>query len=110
VVIKGVFDHPRVKNERDVLNHFQDRTPYLRSLIDEIEEPLQPPTIALQFLDDGLLNASIKRLNRKEIKYVSRCILEALATLHEDSFVHTGKIDTSKFEDFTNKTTRYQTR
>jgi len=95
VVVKGVFGHPRVKNERDVLKRFQDRTPYLRSLIDEIEEPLQPPTIALQFLDDDLLNASIKKsLNRKEIKYVSRCILEALATLHEDNFVHTDvKLD-----------------
>jgi hypothetical protein len=29
-------------------------------------------------------------LNRRELKYVSRCVLEATKTLHEDGFVHTG--------------------
>jgi len=81
-----------VENERDVLKRFQDRTPYLRPLIDEIEYPLDPPTIALKYLEDHLLSASIKKtLNRKELKYVSRCILEALKVLHEDGYVHTGK-------------------
>ena len=92
VVIKGVQGHPRVENERDVLISFQDRTPYLRPLIDEIEEPPDPPTIVLKYLEDNLLNASIKKtLNRKELKYVSRRILEALKVLHEDCYVHTGK-------------------
>jgi serine/threonine protein kinase len=96
VIIKGVHGHPRVENERDVLKRFQDRTPYLRPLIDEIEEPSQPPTIVLKHLDDHLLNASIKKtLNRKELRYVSRRILEALMVLHEDGYVHTGK-DRSK--------------
>jgi serine/threonine protein kinase len=81
-----------VENERDVLKSFQDRTPYLRPLIDEIEEPSDPPTIVLKYLEDHLLNASIKKtLNRKELKYVSRRILEALKVLHEDGYVHTGK-------------------
>ncbi|KAM5452890.1 hypothetical protein McanCB49686_005009 [Microsporum canis] len=45
-------------------------------------------------LDDHLLNASIKQsLNRKEIKYVSGCILKALSVLHDNGYVHAGKTD-----------------
>jgi serine/threonine protein kinase len=86
-----------VENERDVLKRFQNQTPYLRPLIDEIEEPSDPPTIVLKHLEDHLLNASIKKtLNRKELKYVLRRILEALKALHEDGYVHTGKRFCSK--------------
>jgi serine/threonine protein kinase len=93
VVIKSVRGHFRVGNERDILQRFQGRTPYLRPLIDEIEEPSEPIAIVLKYLDDNLQNASNKRtLNRKELKYVSKGILEALSTLHEDGFVHTGKL------------------
>jgi serine/threonine protein kinase len=92
VIIKGVHGHPRVENERDVLKRFQDHTPYLRPLVDEIEEPSQPITIVLKNLDDHLLNASIKKpLNQKELKYISRRILDALRILHEGGYVHTGK-------------------
>ena len=85
-----------MENERNVLKRFQDRTPYLRPLIDEIEEPADPPTIVLKYLEDHLLNASIKKtLNRKELKYVSRRILEVLKVLHEECYVHTGKSFTS---------------
>lgn len=92
MIIKAVQGHPRVENERDVLRRFQNRTPYLRPLTDEIEEPSKPTTIVLKHLDDDLLNVSIKRtLNQKELKYVARRVLEALAVLHEDDYVHTGK-------------------
>lgn len=64
----------------------------LRPLIDEISEPSTPSTIVLKYLEDHLLNSSItKTLNRKELKYVSRGILEALKVLHENRYVHTGK-------------------
>jgi serine/threonine protein kinase len=90
-VIKSVHDHPRVQNERDVLRRFQHRTPRLRPLIDEVEEPFVPATIALRHLDNNLWDESVaKTLNRKELKYVSRCILEALEVLYEDGYVHTG--------------------
>ncbi|KAF2432676.1 STE/STE20 protein kinase [Tothia fuscella] len=89
-VIKSVRDHFRVENERDVLRRFQGRTPYLRPMIDEIKEPSEPTTIMLKYLDDDLCHASdIRTLNRKELRYVSKRILEALNTLHEDGFVHT---------------------
>ena len=93
MVIKGVRGHPRVEKERNVLKRFQYRIPYLRLLIDEIEEPSDPPpTTVLKYLKNHLLNASIyKTLNRKELKYVSRRILEALKVLHEEFYVHTGK-------------------
>ncbi|OBT63980.1 hypothetical protein VE03_05934 [Pseudogymnoascus sp. 23342-1-I1] len=95
VVIKSVRGHPRVENERDVLKRFQNQTPYLRPLIDEIGEPSNPPTIVLKYLDDHLLNASIKRtLNRRELKFVSKRILIALNVLHQGSHVHTDvKLD-----------------
>jgi serine/threonine protein kinase len=90
VIVKGVHGHPRVANERDVLKRFQGRTPYLRPLIDEIQEPSEPPIIVLRYLEDHLLSSSIKKqLSRKELKYVARCILEALNVLHEDGYVHT---------------------
>ena len=56
VVIKSV----RVENERNVLRRFQERTPYLRPLTDDIEEPSEPITIVLRYLDDTLQNASIR--------------------------------------------------
>ncbi|OJD13104.1 STE/STE20 protein kinase [Blastomyces percursus] len=95
VIIKWVHGHPRVENERDVLKRFRGRTPYLRPLIDEIDEPADPPIIVLKYLDDHLLNASIKKtLNRKELKHISRCVLEALKVLHGDGYVHTDiKLD-----------------
>ncbi|OAL49843.1 STE/STE20 protein kinase [Pyrenochaeta sp. DS3sAY3a] len=101
VVIKSVQGHPRIENERNVLNRFQHRTHYLRPLIDEIEEPAAPVTIALRYLESDLLDASIKRtLNRKELKHVSRCILEALKVLHEDGYVHTDLKPDNVFVNF----------
>lgn len=91
VVIKSVRGHFRVENERDVLRRFQGRTPCLRPMVDEIKEPAEPTAIVLRYLDEDLRRASDnKKLNQKELKYVSKRILEALNTLHEDGFVHTG--------------------
>ncbi|BDD57618.1 hypothetical protein MPDQ_002404 [Monascus purpureus] len=89
VIVKSV-PHFRLHNERDVLNRFQSRTPFIRPFIDEIVEPADPPAIVLKHLDDHLLNASVsKRLTNQEIKYVARRILEALKVLHDNNFVHT---------------------
>ncbi|OJJ42210.1 hypothetical protein ASPZODRAFT_77432 [Penicilliopsis zonata CBS 506.65] len=90
VVVKGVEDHPRVANERDVLKRFQNRTPCLRPLIDEIHDPSRPEIIVLRHLDDHLLNSSMtKPLSRAELKYVAKHVLEALNVLHENGYVHT---------------------
>ncbi len=91
VVVKTVEGHWRLHNERDILKRFQDRAPTLRPLLDEIEDPVEPPAIILKYLDDDLSAASKKkRLTRPEIKYVARNILEALQVLHEDGYVQTG--------------------
>lgn len=91
VVIKSVQGHPRVENECDVLKRFQHRTPFIRPLIDVIQDPATPTTIALRYLESDLLDSSIKRtLSRKEINFVSRRILEALKVLHDENYVHTG--------------------
>ena len=90
VVIKSIR-HFRLDNERDVLKRFQSRAPSLRPLIDEIEGPSGPPALVLKHLDDDLLHASAtEKLNSLEAKYVIRKVLEALAVLHEDDFVHTA--------------------
>jgi len=108
-VIKSVLDYPRVENERDVLKRFQHRTPYLRPLIDEIDEPTLPVTIALKHLQGDLLEASIARtLNRQELKHVSRCVLEALKTLHEDGSVHTGTLLSGLHDKFCVTDRRYR--
>ncbi|KAI9929490.1 hypothetical protein MW887_000963 [Aspergillus wentii] len=86
VILKSV-NRFRFQNERDVLMHFQSKTPFIRPLVDEV---VDPPTIVLKYLNDNLLNASIsQRLTSTEIKHVSRRILEALRVLHKDRFVHT---------------------
>ena len=93
VVIKSVEGHQRVENERDVLKRLQDRTPFLRPLVDEIEEPSTPTTIALKYLESDLLLETVKKtLNRKELKHVCWNILNALRVLHDENLVHTGMI------------------
>jgi hypothetical protein len=91
VVVKSVAGHWRLHNERDVLKRFQARAPTLRPLLDEIEDPAEPPAIVLKHLDDDLTKTSRKqRLTRQEIKYVAKNVLEALQVLHKDGYTHTG--------------------
>lgn len=61
-------------------------------MVDEILEPADPTAIVLKYFRDDLMTASTaKKLNGKEIRYVSKRVLEALKVLHEDGYVHTGK-------------------
>ena len=58
-------------------------------MIDIVEEP---KSLVLQYLDDHLLNVSKKqRLEGPELRFVARRVLEALTTIHETGYVHTGK-------------------
>ncbi|KAK4108298.1 kinase-like protein [Canariomyces notabilis] len=89
-IVKSIKGHWRLQNEADMLKHYQDKTPYLRPLLDEIIEPPDPPSIVLKHLDSDLLTESNrKRLSRPEIKQVARCVLQALQVLHKDGMVHT---------------------
>ncbi|PYI09289.1 kinase-like protein [Aspergillus sclerotiicarbonarius CBS 121057] len=90
VVVKSVEGHWRLHNERDILKRFQCRAPNLRLLLDEIQEPVEPPAIVLKHLHDDLTRASKKqRLTRQEIKFVAQNVLQSLQVLHEDGYVHT---------------------
>ena len=62
VIIKYV-DHFRLRNERDVLLRFQDQTPHLRPLLDEVELEARAewPALVLRYLDDDLLSCSGRR-------------------------------------------------
>ena len=80
-----------MKNEREILLRFQNRTPFIRRLLDEVDNSPDPPALILKHLDDDVLHASnIRRLLRPEVKYIAKGVLEALAVLHREEFVHTG--------------------
>ncbi|KAE8146934.1 putative serine/threonine protein kinase [Aspergillus avenaceus] len=108
VVIKSV-NHFRIQNERDVLKHFQGRTPFIRPLIDEIVEPVDSSAIVLKYLDDHLLNAcASQRLTDKEIKFAARSVLSALKVLHEHNFVHTDVKPDNILVNYGQGTTRFK--
>ncbi|KAF2678485.1 hypothetical protein K458DRAFT_446460 [Lentithecium fluviatile CBS 122367] len=66
-------------NERDMLERFQHRTAYLQPLIDEIQDPADPPAIVPRWLDDDVAGALGKQaLTKSEIKQVAKSVLEAL--------------------------------
>ncbi|KAH6627936.1 kinase-like domain-containing protein, partial [Chaetomium tenue] len=90
-IVKSIRGHWRLQNEAAILKRYQSKTPFLRPLIDEIQEPSDPPSIVLRYLDNDILTESDKkRLSRPEIKHVAKCVLEALRVLHKDGMVHTG--------------------
>ncbi|KAJ4987182.1 serine/threonine protein kinase [Stagonosporopsis vannaccii] len=93
IVIKNVQGYPRVESERDILRRrLQHQTPFLRPLIDEIQEPLRPTAIALRYLDSDLVTEIVTRTpKRNQLNYVCRCVLEALKVLHDENLGHTGK-------------------
>ncbi len=86
MTIKSAPKH-RLGRERDVLKHFHAR-PGIRQLLDETQDQ---PSLVLKHLDDNGLNTSnSKKLETLEIKFIAKRVLEALQTLHEEGYVHTG--------------------
>ena len=87
MVIKRAPPH-LLSIEREVLGIVQNHT-CIRQMIDNIESP---SSLVLEYLDDNLLDVcSRKRLEGSDVKAVARIVLEALAVLHENGFIHTGK-------------------
>ena len=87
MVIKRAPPH-LLSIEREVLEIVKNRT-CIRQMIDNIENP---SSLVLEYLDDNLLDVcSRKRLESSDLKVVARTVLEALALLHENGFVHTGR-------------------
>lgn len=91
VVIKSIR-HVRLENERNILKRFQDVAP-LRPMIDEIQEPREPPAIVLKHYGCHVGEIADKNgLFPREARHISRRVLEALRVLHKNGFVHTGSI------------------
>ncbi|SPQ26059.1 a9c2453e-7cea-46bb-903b-02bfd9aa8072 [Thermothielavioides terrestris] len=89
VIIKAVR-HVRLENERQILKRFPDATVPFRALIDEIQEPQDPPALVLKHYDSHVGEVADKKgLSAREIRHVARRVLEALRVLHENGFVHT---------------------
>ncbi|PGH28055.1 hypothetical protein AJ80_00311 [Polytolypa hystricis UAMH7299] len=85
-VVAKTVDHFRVRNERDILLRFQNRTPFIRPLLDEIDTASSFPILVLRYLDDILHASNRRRLTRQEVRYVAKRVLEALSVLHSDGF------------------------
>jgi casein kinase II subunit alpha len=50
-----------------------------------------PPSLILQYLDENLLHASsLKTLESSDVKFVAKRVLQAIQSLHEDGYTHTG--------------------
>ncbi|KAL7620110.1 hypothetical protein AAE478_010660, partial [Parahypoxylon ruwenzoriense] len=78
------------RSEHPQTLRYQDKTPFLRPLLNEIQDQHQPACIVLRYLDSDLLIESNKKLlSRPEIKQVAKNILEALSMLHRDGLAHT---------------------
>lgn len=87
MVIKRAPPH-LLSIEREVLGTVQNHISF-RQMIDNVKNP---SSLVLEYLDDNLLDVSRqKRLEGSDVKVVARTVLEALALLHENGFVHTGK-------------------
>ena len=87
MVIKRALPH-LLSIERKVLETVRNHR-CIRQMIDNIESP---PSLVLEYLDDNLLDVcGQQRLESLDLKFVARTVLEALAVLHGDGFVHTGK-------------------
>ncbi|KAF2277919.1 putative serine/threonine protein kinase [Westerdykella ornata] len=85
VVVKTAPTY-RLENERDVLKRFHGQ-PSIRPLLDEI---LEPPCLGLKYLDDHSLRASNQRqLEKSDVEFIARRILESLDALHSAGYVHT---------------------
>ncbi|EEP78590.1 predicted protein [Uncinocarpus reesii 1704] len=64
-----------------------EKHPGIRRLVDQIQDP---PLLVLRYFDDNLLNLSKSRIiEGRELKLVARTVLQALAALHGDGFIHT---------------------
>ncbi|PGH28057.1 hypothetical protein AJ80_00313 [Polytolypa hystricis UAMH7299] len=90
IIVKGAQNHPRVKNELDILKPPHSRldrirrrreaiskldqkpglkTQHIQPLIGEIQDPTEPTIIVLKHLDNDLLSTSKKMtLPQKEFK------------------------------------------
>ena len=87
MVIKRAPPH-LLSIEREILKIVQNHK-CIRQIIDNIGSP---SSLVLEYLDDNLLDVcSRKRLEGSDVKVVARTVLEALAVLHEDGFLHTGQ-------------------
>ena len=87
MVIKRAPPH-LLSIEREILEIVQNHT-CIRQMIDNIESP---SSLVLEYLDDNLQDVcSRKRLEGSDVKVVARTVIEALAMLHENGFVHTGQ-------------------
>lgn len=85
-------NHFRLQDERDVLVHFQQLTPHIRPLLDEVDPDTALHALVMRWLDSDLLDVTqTRRLASTEVKLVTKGVLEALQTLHAEGYVHTGK-------------------
>ncbi|GAW26421.1 putative serine threonine protein kinase [Rosellinia necatrix] len=47
-IVKSIRGHWRLQNEADILKRYQSKSLFIRPLIDEIQQPADPPSIILR--------------------------------------------------------------
>lgn len=86
VILKTAPDFP-FRNECDILKPFPN-TSSLRHVIDEVQ---YRPLLVLKHLDSNLLiESTTQKVQSSEVKHVAKAVLQALAALLEEGFIHTG--------------------
>lgn len=87
MVIKSV-NHSRLQRERNILMRFQQQTPRIRPLLDEVDPDTPTHALVMKWLNEDL---STRKLAGAQLKFVAKSILEALQVLHAEGYVHTGE-------------------
>lgn len=76
-----------MQRERDILVRFQQKTPRIRPLLDEVDPDTPTHALVMKWLNEDL---STRKLAGAQLKFVAKGVLEALQVLHADGYVHTG--------------------
>jgi RIO-like serine/threonine protein kinase len=85
-------NHSRLQRERDILVRFQQKTPRVRPLLDEVDPGTSKHALVMKWLNEDL---STRKLAGAQLKFVAKGVLEALQVLHADGYVHTGESELS---------------
>lgn len=77
-------NHFRLQNERDVLVHFQQRTPHIRPLLDEVDPDTASHALVMKWLASDLLDVTqTRQLASTEVKLIAKARLCRRFTLKD---------------------------
>jgi serine/threonine protein kinase len=85
-VVKTFFNSS-LEDQRPAIEAFRG-SPFIRQ---QVDEATNPTAVVLEYLNEDLLSLSSKRrLKMPEIKAIGKRILQAICSMHQSGYVHTG--------------------